>query len=263
MFNLKNIIFKIVTTSCLLLLGIFFCWKLFTTKDIKKEDVLILGTNCGFAPYEIINDNGDIEGFDIDVAKEIANKMGKKLVVKDMGFDSLILQLKQNKIDFVIAAMSIIPSRLKEIEMVHYHGEQLQFLTLVFWKQIPVGVKSACELKDQIICVQPGSIQEECLLKHNFTRVKTLENVADLIMDIKYGKSIAAVLEPLVVVSLQKKYSELKALNFELGKEDKTLGHGVGIKKDNTNLICSVEEIVKELKANGAIEKLEKKWFKK
>lgn len=55
----------------------------------KNENELIMVTEAGFAPYEYY-DNGEIVGVDVDIANEIAKEMGKKLVVKDVAFDSII-----------------------------------------------------------------------------------------------------------------------------------------------------------------------------
>lgn len=237
-----------------------------STQSNAEEDVLVVGTNSGFPPYELINDSGDLEGFDIDVAKEIAKKLNKKLEVKDMSFDSLIISLKQGKIDLILAGMSITKSRLQEIEMVHYHGKDLRMLPLVFWKEIPHGVKSIYDLKNQAnktVCVQSGTIQEEFVSKFDFISVKNLDLISDLIMEIKYGKAIACVLEPYVVVELKTKIPEIKILDMCLSCSDQTFGHGIGIKKDNKKLTQQVFCAVDQLKKIGCIEKLEKKWFSK
>ena len=186
--------------------------------------------------------------------------MNKELVLKDMGFDALLMALKQGKIDLILAGMSITPSRLKQIEMVHYHGDNLKILPFVFWNKVPEFVKSVFDLKGETVCAQAGTIHEDCLLKFDFIKAKTLDTVVGLIMDIKYGKSIAAVLEPAVACVLQKKHPELKVFNVELSESNK--GHGVGICKENKTLTASIEEAVKELKADGKIKELEKKWFK-
>jgi arginine/lysine/histidine transporter system substrate-binding protein len=65
----------------------------------KNENELIMVTEAGFAPYEYY-DNGEIVGVDVDIANEIAKEMGKKLVVKDVAFDSIINEVKTGKAGF-------------------------------------------------------------------------------------------------------------------------------------------------------------------
>ena len=81
----------------------------------KRENELVMVTEAGFAPYEYYQ-NGKIIGVDIDIANEIANYMGKELVVKDVAFDSIINELNSGKADFAAAGMSITPERLEEVD---------------------------------------------------------------------------------------------------------------------------------------------------
>src|SRR5271157_3699018 len=81
---------------------------------------LVVGTTSGYAPYVSLNEQGKYEGFDIDLAELLAKKLDKKLVLKDLGsMPSLMLALKQNKIDALIWAVSITKDRLKNYEMVY------------------------------------------------------------------------------------------------------------------------------------------------
>ncbi len=232
----------------------------------KNTDELIVGTCAGFPPYEEFDKAGGIIGFDIDVAQKIADKLGKKLVVKDMSFDALLVGLKQGKIDMVLAGLSITKARLAEIAMVHYHGKPLKSLPILFWQQIPAGVNSIedlAQLPNKTVCAQVGTIQEEIISKYAYLNVKNMENIPDLIMDIKHGKSIAAVIEPMVVVELQKQMPEIKVMELPLKEDEQSLGHGIGMNKNNKELIAVVEKTVAQLKQAGVIDELEQKWFTK
>ena len=81
-------------------------------------------------------------------------------------------------------------------------------------------------------------------------------------MDIKAGKSIAAVLEPLVAVQLKKQLPQLKILNIPLASNQQSIGHGIGIAKHNLELINQVSAAVAELKKDGTLPKLEELWFR-
>lgn len=68
----------------------------------SKTDVLVMGTNAGFKPFEYI-DNNQVVGFDVDLAREIAKSLGKDLKVEDMSFDGLLPALDSGQIDMVAA----------------------------------------------------------------------------------------------------------------------------------------------------------------
>jgi len=231
----------------------------------QKRNALIVGTCSGFPPYELLNEQGTIVGFDIDVAQAIATAMEKDLEVQDMSFDSLIVALQQGKIDCAISGISITKSRQQEIELIHYIGKPLTALPLVFWKEIPAGVQTVedvVKLENKTVCAQAGTIHQEIIAGYKGIEVKCLENIPDLIMDIKYGKSVAAVLEPKVVTALQAEYPELKTLSIPLDQAKQDFGSGIGINKNNKKLINLISTIVANLKSSGTMEMLESKWFK-
>ena len=78
----------------------------------SKTDVLVMGTNAGFKPFEYI-DNNQVVGFDVDLAREIAKSLGKDLKVEDMSFDGLLPALDSGQIDMVAAGMTVTPEREK------------------------------------------------------------------------------------------------------------------------------------------------------
>src|SRR3989338_10384640 len=120
------------------------------SKNKHSEDTLVLCTNSTYPPYESIDKNGNSVGFDIDMASAIAKQLGKKLRILELPFDSMILTLEQGKCDFIMAGMSITPSRQKEILMIPYQGEPVKSYYLLFWKQNPVGMDA---LKGKTIAV--------------------------------------------------------------------------------------------------------------
>jgi polar amino acid transport system substrate-binding protein len=213
----------------------------------------------------MIDSNGKLIGFDVAVAKLIAQKLNKELVFKDMCFDALIVGLKQGRIDLAISGISITKQRLEKIHMIHYCDKPLTTLPLIFWQQVPNNIHSVYDLRfnpNNTVCVQAGTFQEEIVSQYDFLNIKHLETVADLIMDIKYGKSIATVLEPRVALALLKNFPDLKIIDIQLKPEEQNLGTGIGINKQNINLINQVEECIAEFKANKILQSLETKWFK-
>lgn len=228
-------------------------------KKENQENTLRMGTNPAYPPYESIDANGQCVGFDVDVGHAIAQKLSKQLVVKEFSFDALILALKQKKIDIVLSGMSITPSRLKEMAMIPYQGEPVKSLCLAFWKKEPLSIGGLDTLG--VIAVQVGTYQETYLQQLKNVKIKPLEGNVEIIMDLQHGKSQAAVFEPHIAKAMQERFSELKCVAIPLSEENWVLGNGIGIRKDNTQLIDEVTKAVQELKEEGTIQKLEQKWF--
>lgn len=252
-------VFKFITFICCL-----FALSSCSQQDSDK-DTLTIGLQSGYPPYEFMNDQGQIVGFDIDVGKAIAAKLNKTLVVKDMEFEGEILSLKQGKIDLIISGMNITPSRQKEIYMVPYHGEDSNTLSLIFWNSIPDNVKSIediAKIPGGSISVESGAIPETYMVRHHKNiQAKSFQGALAPLMDVKYGKSTANLVQQDVAAYLQKKHPEIRILNVPLAPEDAIQGFGIGINKNNTKLVAEVEKAISELKQEGVLEKLEQQWF--
>lgn len=243
----------------------FFATKSSQTTEKPSQDTLVVGLQSGYPPFEFMDTTGKIVGFDVDLAGRIADKLGKKLVIKDMEFEGEILSLKQGKIDLIISGMNITPSRLKEILMVPYHGEEAKSFSLVFWKTIPEGVQSIEDLEKlphPTISVESGSISEAYLSRYPQIQAKSFQGALAPLMDVKYGKSMANLVDPAVAEYLSTQHPEIKIVNITLAEDEKVLGFGIGIKQGNQQLFQQVEKVIQELKASGELKQLEDKWFK-
>lgn len=232
-----------------------------TKKPLSVETQLTVGTSPNYPPYEMIGSNGEPEGFDIDIAKAIGKKLNRKVVFKDMGFDALILGLKLNKFDMIMSGMSITPAREKEIVMVPYQGDYTKSLALIFLEKIPANVKSLTDLKGQIVAVQSGTYQDVYLRKFPAITNKALESTPELVMDLKNKKSVAILLEPHIASDVMRKYAGFQRLEIVLPEDEWVKGNGIGIKKGNDRLSADIQWAVNDLRREGVIDQLEKKWL--
>lgn len=253
---MKNSIIGFVTAMCISITTLFA-----TNKETKP---FIVGTTSGYAPFVSLNDKGEYEGFDIDVAKAIAKKLDRPLQIKDYGnMPSLMLALKQNKIDALIWAVSITEDRKSKFEMIHYQGEKADTVPILFWKQIPSNIQTLSDLggvSKKPVCVEAGSYQEEILKSCSGIKLKYFDGVQDVIFDLKYGKSLASSIDPALLPRFLAKYPELKVLTLPLPKEMQSEGNGICLNKTNGKLARQVKQAVDELKSEGMIVQLEKKW---
>lgn len=229
-----------------------------------EPEPLVVGTTSGYAPYVSLDAQGRYEGFDVDFAEALAQKMNRKLVLKDCGsMPSLLLALQQKKVDIVIWAVSITEDRQKKMAMVYYQGEKVTQMPFLFWNKVPDGITAIDDLaKDPKtkVSVEAGSFQEGVLKKFPSVRSKQVEKITDALMEIKFGKSLAAMADPSLVPELTSKYPEIKVVKLPLKPEDYSLGNGICIDKNNAKLIQEVKQAAEQLIAEGKVAELETKW---
>lgn len=254
-------IWKYFIAAAIVLCGVFLT---FHQTEEKPTNTIIVGLQSGYPPFEFRDAENKIIGFDVDLANLISKKLGKDLVIQDMEFEGEILSLKHGKIDLIISGMDITTSRKKEIVMVPYHGDTTTHFSLIFWKEIPENVHSLEDLADlpnAIVCVETGTTPEAFLKNFPAIQSRSLQGSLAPFMDVKFGKSVANLVSEEVAAFLQKQNPDSKILRVPIPEEYQVFGVGIGIKKENIQLIEQISQIIQELKANGEIKKLEEKWL--
>lgn len=258
--------FKIITIF-FILLGITsaaFLYKNLRWHDLQANNntpPLVVGTAAGYAPYVSINEQGEYEGFDIDVANAIASTLNKKLELKDLGsMSSLLMALHQGSIDVIIWGMSITQDRLKKLTMVHYQGNEITTNPLIFWQKIPAGIKELSDMKGLTICVEPSSFQSDVVQDYKDIIILPTEKIDDALLNIQYKKADAALVDPAIAKKFKAKYPEIQIVDVPLKEKNQSQGIGIVIQQNNLQLIDQVQRAADELKRNGTISKFEKKW---
>lgn len=211
----------------------------------RNENEIIMVTEAGFAPYEYY-ENGEIVGVDIDIAKEIANYLGKELVVRDIDFDSIINELNSGKADFAAAGMSITPERLEEVDFsVEY----------VVSNQVVVVKKDSNISLDNIdnkkIAVQLGSVADT-YVSENYKDAELVQQKKYLAMveDLKADKVDLIIMDNLPAQKIVLENENLKILDGYLFSDS----YGIAVKKGNDELLASINTVLDGLMSEGKIE---------
>ena len=230
-------------------------------EKIKKSGKLIVGTSADFPPFEFVNkETNEIVGFDIDIAKAVADKLGVQLEIKDIKFGALIPALQNGEIDMIIAGMTITEERAKVVDFSEPYFEADQ---AVLVKADNEEIKSADDLAGKKIGVQSGTTGElwvdENLVKAGKVsedNVKRYNKFIEAILALKKGDVDAVVIDKPVAEAYAKTEGDVKvAFIIKTGEH-----YGIAVRK-GSNLLPIVNEVLKELKDSGKLDQLLKKWF--
>lgn len=224
-------------------------------EKIQKNGKLVVGMSADYAPYEFhyIDENGKdvIGGFDVDIANEIANKIGVDLVIQEMDFDALVSALPAGKVDLVISGMNPTEERAKVVDFseVYYNSKH----GILVRAEDADKYQTFADLEGAKVGVQLGSTQEK-IAKTEIPNVnlQQLSNINNLILELKAGKVDAIVMEKPVAEMAVKSNPELA-----VGKpiyEEQTGGNAVGIAKNNSQLLAKVNEVITELNESGKMD---------
>lgn len=212
----------------------------------KKDDTIVMVTEAGFAPYEYYED-GKIVGVDIDIAKEIANAVGKKLEVKDVAFDSIINELKSGKADFAAAGMSITEERLKEVDFSVEYTTSRQVAIV----KVGSSITSIDNIYDKKIAVQLGSVADLYFTEEypNIDLVRQKKYLS-MVEDLKANKIDVMVMDYLPAKEIVANNTEIKMLDGFIFEDS----YGLAVKKGNTELLEKINEVLTRLMNENKIE---------
>lgn len=212
----------------------------------RNDDEIIMVTEAGFAPYEFYEDK-KIVGVDVEIANEIASYLGKKLVVKDVAFDSIINELKSGKADFAAAGMSITEERKKEVDFTIEYTISNQVVVV----KKNSSIKSFDELDGKRISVQLGSVGDsyatETYKNSTIDRQKKFLVAAEAV---KNNKSDCIIMDALPAEQLVSKNPELKILEGVLFQDT----YGMAVKKGNKDLLDKINVVLQNLIDSGKID---------
>ncbi len=227
-------------------------------KKVKDAGKIVLGLDATFKPMGFTDENDQIVGFDIDVAKEVCNRMGVKLELYPVNWETKEQDLNAGTIDLIWNGLSVSDERKQVMLM----SEPYMDNEMVFVVNGSSEIKALSDLKDAKIGVQNGSTALEILnasevVANGATPVELATNVEALqqlelnMVDAVFMDSVVANYE---IVSTGKDY---KLLEEGLSSEQYAIGFRLG----DQALCDEVTKTLKAMVADGTLAKISTEWF--
>ena len=225
---------------------------------IIESGELILGLDAGFPPMGYEDENGDLVGFDIDVAQEVCDRLGVELVKVGIDWDEKENDLNEGRIDCIWNGFSVTPAR-----------EEALCLSAPYMKNelivvVPAGsdILVVKDLPGKTVGVQSGSTAQEVLEASNYypdITEKLYDTTVILIDKLEEGEVDAALLDSISAYHLifSKGKNRYYTLSDSFGEEE----FAIGFRKGDVKLRDRIWEIISEMKADGTLGKISKKWF--
>lgn len=228
---------------------------------IKERGHLIIGTSADYAPREfhmMVDGKDTIVGYDIDIAKEIANDMGVDLKIQDMSFDGLLTALNAGHVDMVIAGMVATPERLEAVDFSISYGKSSDIndgQKLVIRAEDKDLYKDIESLTDKKLGVQKSGLQEEIAKKQlSNAKIIYLTKIPNMVMDLQMKKVDAIILAGDVAKNYANKNPDLYVTDIPLTQE--TEGTGIAFKKGSTKLLEQTNITLERLMSDGSMDTL-------
>jgi len=228
---------------------------------VIKNGTLIVGTSADYPPYESIDASNNFVGFDMDLIREIGKRMGVKVVIKDMGFDTLITALQAKKINAIVAAMQYSPERDKKVDFSNVYREISD--AFLVKSDSTIKLKSAEDIAPYKVGAQTGTIQEKWMLKNLVDTGKmkkdqafSYERVDNAALDVIAGRLDVLFIQTDPAVKLIENGKLKIAL---ISTKTVTAGQCIAVPEGASNLQAEFNKYIDEMKGDGTIAKITEK----
>lgn len=231
----------------------------------NEQRVLRVATSADYPPFEFMS-NGEIVGYDIDLANMIGKKLGMEVKIEDMPFSSVIGALNDDKADMALSGLSINNARSNSILFSTSYYESN--IAILFRKADPI--KNMEDLYHKKVATQTGSIMQAFLSKYNNTyksdiSILILDNNLAAVQELELGRISAVLLEKAQAINIALNKPNLSVVDVNIPTDFSMSSYGssyaIGFPKDDQELRDKVNTILEELKKDGELKKLEDKWL--
>lgn len=211
----------------------------------RSENEIVLATEAGFAPYEYY-ENGEIVGVDIDIAREVAKELGKELVIKDIAFDSIIMEVKTGKSDFAAAGISYTPERARAVAFSEDYAVSKQIVVV----KEDSDITNINQISNKKIAVQLGSVADTYVTEnYKSAEIVRQKKYLATIQDLEDGKVDLVVMDELPAKEILLQKSGLKILDGSLVEDS----YGIVVRKGNDDLLEVVNRVIKRMQEDGSL----------
>ncbi|WP_177916865.1 ABC transporter substrate-binding protein [uncultured Eubacterium sp.] len=224
------------------------------TNTNEETKTLTMVTNAEFPPYEY-TEGGEVVGIDAEVAKAIADKLGMKLEIVDTKFDSIIPGVQSGKYDMGMAGLTVTPEREQNVAFSDPYATGIQSIIVKEDSEI----KSVDDLSSSTkIGVQLGTTGD-IYAKDDFgaDAVVEMDKGADAVQALLAGKIDCVIIDNEPAKSFVEANPGLKILDTAYAQED----YAICFAKENTELKEKVNTALKELIADGTLQKIVDKYI--
>jgi polar amino acid transport system substrate-binding protein len=225
------------------------------------DGTLSVGSDIAYAPMEFFEEGTETPaGFDIDLAKALADELGVEAEFLNTGFDGIIPALQTEEFDIIMSAMTVDEERSQEVDFVEYLSVGTGILVPV---DNPEGIASLEDLCGLTVAVQVGTIQMDMLEAQNEAcdediEIVTFDTNPLAVEDLRTGGSDANLADfPVAVLDAEESGGELVEI---LDEQIDVAPYGIALRKESPDLKAALEEALEAVMADGTYNDLLDKW---
>ena len=231
----------------------------FASCSKKSANQFVLGLDDSFPPLGFRDESNKIVGYDIDLAQEVCNRLGKDLVCQPIDWSAKEQELDTGKIDCIWNGFTMTEERRETMACTKPYLNNAQVVVV----RADSGIKTLADLKGKTVGVQAESSAVEALndnakVKASLKKVVEFQENITAMNDLEIGNIDAVVMDSVVAnYSISQTGKPFVCLDEVLANEE----YGIAFAKTNTELRDQVQKTLEEMEADGTVAEISNKWF--
>lgn len=231
-------------------------------KELEEKGYFVMGLDDTFAPMGFRDSNGQLTGFDVDLANEVSKRIGLEVKMQPIDWSMKETELNAKNIDVIWNGYTITEARKEKVNFTTPYLNNKQIIVTL----ADSPVTSKADLKDKTVAVQKESSAYDAVMSDTeFTSsIKDAQPVQfdtnnEAFMDLEAKRTDAIVVDEVLARYYMKLRSEVsyKVLEDNFGEEE----YGIGVRKSDAILLEKINTALAEMQNDGKYEEIRNKWF--
>lgn len=221
---------------------------------LKEKGVIRIAMSGAYPPFNFVNDQNQVVGFDPAVGTEIAKRMGLEVEIVTTAWDGIIGGLLANKFDAIVGSMTITAER---DEVVDFVGPYYSDKRAIFTKP-GSGITDLASLEGKKVGLTLGETHEDWAREKGYN-VSTYKGLPELLLELENGRVDAIVNDSIAAILAM----TAKEQKFEMFADPTTepFGAGIAIRQGNPELAAAMQKALDDMMADGTYLMLAEKWI--
>ena len=232
-------------------------WAADALKGVRDRGTLVVGFCAAYPPFESRNETtGEFEGFDVDLGRALAEKLGVKAEFRDTEWPGLIAGVNKGDFDVLLSCMSRSETREENVNMTDTY---YRLSDVVVVRAGDERFKSVDDLRDKVVGVQMGSASEQIADKmEGLKEVRRFNYNPEAFLDLQNKRIDALIVGYAYAVNQIRTTSGDFHILGEVGEPSEIV---MVLKKDSSSLTDALNAALKELRESGKYDEILKKWL--
>lgn len=224
-----------------------------------KHDVIVIGTDATYPPFEFVDEKGHVSGVSVAIAEEIGKELGKTVEFRNLNFDGLIPALQSGQIELIISSLTANEQRRQSIDFSEPYVKT--GLSILAAKNSSVMSADDLRTAGRKLAVRIATTGEQwCRKELPQAKLVALDTDAACVLEVINGTVDAWIYDQVSVMNYHAKHPDhTRALLAPLREE----AWAVGLKKGREDLKAKVNTTLARMKRDGAFAKLADQFLSK